>query len=436
MQHFLKQDTKRKVLKTTCLLGLIIPSLATAGGFQLFEQSVSSLGSYHAGGAAVADDASTAWFNSAGLTKLKKQEISVSGVNVMTRGNFKGNATRTSIGSLSETGEAKIHNSVVVPSVQYATPITDRLYFGLDISVPFGLTTDWASDSLVRYQATKSSIQTVNVSPNLAFKVNEQWSIGGGPDYQHLTGDFNSIGGILANNNADTQGKNHVSGYGYGWHIGTLYEMSPETRFGLQYRSAVKHDATGDSFLKDGTLADQNAAGGFPNHTRVNVKVKLPAMTTLSAFHALNEKWDLMASVYYTEWDSIKELKLTNVVGPFGTSDVISPTDYKNTYTIDIGTRYHYNSKWTFSSGVGYDQSPVRDKNRDIRLPDDDRVAVAIGARFEPSSDLRFDFGYAHLFIAENKINKTATAGAQDAELDGKAKGHADLLGIQATWKF
>src|SRR5690349_1645435 len=50
---------------------------ASAAGFQLLEQNASGIGNAYAGSAAVAENASTIYYNPAGMTQLKEREISV-----------------------------------------------------------------------------------------------------------------------------------------------------------------------------------------------------------------------------------------------------------------------------------------------------------------------------------------------------------------------
>ena len=63
------------------IVGAIIAhaNISYAGGFQLLESSVKSLGNAFAGTAAVAQDASTEYYNPAGMTMLDHAEISIAG---------------------------------------------------------------------------------------------------------------------------------------------------------------------------------------------------------------------------------------------------------------------------------------------------------------------------------------------------------------------
>ena len=54
-------------------------SVSQASSFALIEQSASGQGSAYAGASAIAEDASTIFFNPAGMTRLSGQQIVVAG---------------------------------------------------------------------------------------------------------------------------------------------------------------------------------------------------------------------------------------------------------------------------------------------------------------------------------------------------------------------
>jgi long-chain fatty acid transport protein len=62
--------------------------------FGLSEQSVSSLGSAYAGGAAQAEDASTIFFNPAGLALLDRGELQIGGQFLSPNANFQNQGSR------------------------------------------------------------------------------------------------------------------------------------------------------------------------------------------------------------------------------------------------------------------------------------------------------------------------------------------------------
>src|SRR3989449_1964158 len=71
----------RSVLRQSALAAAIagICAPASAAFFQIAENNASGIGNAFAGGAAIAEDASTVWYNPAGMTRLKDRQLVVSG---------------------------------------------------------------------------------------------------------------------------------------------------------------------------------------------------------------------------------------------------------------------------------------------------------------------------------------------------------------------
>ena len=84
------------------LMAIAFAGSASAAGFQLLEQNASGLGNAYAGSAAVADNASTIYFNPAGMTQLQDREVSMGGTLVKTSFDFKDNGS--SVGTLAGSG--------------------------------------------------------------------------------------------------------------------------------------------------------------------------------------------------------------------------------------------------------------------------------------------------------------------------------------------
>src|SRR5689334_17878864 len=78
----------RLILVSAALVTLAVPAGSRAGSFLLNEQSVSGLGSAYAGGAAQAEDASTMFFNPAGIALLDRGEAQVGGHYVIPTARF------------------------------------------------------------------------------------------------------------------------------------------------------------------------------------------------------------------------------------------------------------------------------------------------------------------------------------------------------------
>ncbi len=80
--------------------------------------------------------------------------------------------------------------------------------------------------------------------PSIAYRVNEQWSIGA--SINAMYGYFKSVTAINNVLDAGTDGKLQMRDTTWGWggNVGILYEPTKTTRFGLTYSSQVKLDFT------------------------------------------------------------------------------------------------------------------------------------------------------------------------------------------------
>ena len=171
--------------------GLITSSAAGAAGFAIIEHSAQGMGNAFAGGGAVAEDASTVWFYPASMVRLGAQ-VQTSGHYIAPTFDF------TDGGSQQVAGAARIpllpttpttasaDKDAIVPNFYYVRPINDWIHFGLAVNAPFGLATDYGGNWRGRYQAIKSEILTIHANPALAFRFNEQLSIGVGVNVAYI----------------------------------------------------------------------------------------------------------------------------------------------------------------------------------------------------------------------------------------------------------
>jgi len=270
-----------------CFVGLLgLASPGYSGGFAIIEQGVSGLGNAFSGGAAAAEDATTVFYNPAGLTRLKGQQA-VAGVHVIVpSAKFdKENASNALGQPLSGGDGGDAGEAGVVPNFYYAANLNNGWSLGLGVTAPFGLTTEYDKDWVGRYHAVKSELKTININPSVAYKLNDHLSLGGGVSAQYVDvnltsmvdfglsaysglataaqqaaagGDLATAGalmaqanallgnGVVSNPNADVYADLTADDWGYGYNLGMLYEFDADSRVGLAYRSRIKHTVEGD----------------------------------------------------------------------------------------------------------------------------------------------------------------------------------------------
>ena len=415
-----------------------------AAAFQLWEQDAASIGNYHAGRAAIAADASTAFYNPAGLVNIENQQLVIGLVPITMDFKFDGDIA---VGMVDAEG-TPTHTTAqggtfnLVPDFHYAAPLLDNLVFGVSVVIPFGLNTDYGKQSIVRYAGTLTSLQVIDISPALGFAITDKLSIGAGLDINKADLEVDMVATLFNSPLNDTDSTNTASSNtAFGYHVGLLYQFTPKTRIGLAYQSKTTyHFRDGDSKF-EGPLANLDTGdGGIQKSENFKTDMVLPATTTLSFFHKINPVWDVMATVSYTQWNVFDEVVLKNVAGIDEENEtsnnitVVIPQNYRNTWNYTVGANYHINEEWFLRGGLGYDQTPSNDQDRNIQLPDADRYVAAMGVHYQALKTLGFDLGWSHFFAGDTSLDVTQQVGAQVTTTDGNVHGNADVYGFQVTW--
>ena len=433
------------------IMGLGAMNLAHGAGFQLLEQNGSGLGSAYAGSAAIAEDASTIYYNPAGMTMLPGMNASAGVVAIRPSFKFSDggstlpshfNGTQVNLGNVPAGGGngGDAGSWAAVPNAYFSWEVNPRVWLGLGVGAPFGLMTEYDKGWAGRYHSEKFSIESININPSIAFKATDTLSFGAGVNYMHLDADYTKAQyaflGAGAGMNGDLEARVRAKGDAWGWNVGILWQATPDTRFGLSYRSKIKIDADGTTKVSNRTLSDPAAGGlaaaGIIGTHNAETSVELPDSAILSVVHRLNDRWTLLGDVSWTGWSSIPELKIRSTGLPDSTLDL----RFKDAWRVALGAHYKYSDAWTFKGGVAWDQSPVQsDTYRPSSLPDNDRYWVSLGAKYNFSKTTSIDVGYAHLFVKSTSVNNTSnTQGA--GTLKGSYDSSADIIGVQFSHQF
>lgn len=447
---------KHRVNKVILTIGLSCALFGFSSGgfasaFQLFEQNAVNLGDFGAGGAAIAEDASTAYFNPAGMIRIPNQQLVLSGDEVITDIKFSGTNTWTSPllpgFAFSETQKnIQGGNSNFIPAAHYVAPMCDWLVLGFSAAVPFDLETSYPLNSALRYSATETQLKAIDYSPSVAFKINNHFSLGVGFDPVRLNLELDSVTGLPTTPNNpvffDSISESYGKAWGYGWHAGALFQSCLGTRVGLAYHSKLNFNIDGDS-----RLAGPLANGGTFFTNQFETHLTLPPTTTLSVYQDINPCWAADASVNFTQWSMFNQsLALHNVqaatVDPITriTTPVLInpaiPEHFRNTWRFAVGASYRPIKCLLLRAGLGVDQAPTNNTDRTVRIPDANRYATAIGAHYQATKTMGFDVGWTHIFMHDTSVNSSTVMGTQISTAVGTYRNHADLIGAQFTWDF
>jgi len=459
------------------VIGLVLAFVAiTAGsafgaGFALIEQSVKGLGTAFSGGAAVAEDPSTVYFNPAGMTRLEGQQATAGFHVIMPSAEFKLNSA-TNAPPLSQpiysdaagttqntSGDAGVVGTA--PNLYYTHNLGNKWSVGFGVNVPFGLATEYDKNWVGRYHAVDSEVMTINLNPSVAYKVNDQLSLGFGVsamymeavlsqmiDFGLATFSVHSTPSLVSNPNMDVYSNMEADSWGYGFNLGALYELNDNTRFGFSYRSEVEQDLEGtvdfvhpEASVVGATLAGA-AASNFPDQG-VSGTITLPASAQMSVFHQLNSQWAVMADIMWTEWSSFEDLtiKFDQGIGTgLSKKQSVTQEQWDDNWRYSAGATFAPNENLILRGGLAYDETPIPDEYRTPRIPGTDRFWVALGGGYV-MDDWSFDAAYAHLFVDDSSVNlKTGTDPTSDefgrGNLSGTYENSVDIFSVEASYKF
>ncbi len=424
----------RAKLMSAAVLGALSVAAgpAAAGGFALGTQSGSGTGNAFAGGAAVADDASVAWSNPAGMSLLPAGK-QVAGVLHAIRPSFKfHNTGSTGAFALPGTGEGGDGGDWnYVPNGFFTMSINPQLSVGLALNVPFGLKTHYDQGWRGQLTALKSEIKTINVNPSIAYKFNNAVSVGAGVSVQKLDAELTSFAGALAGNS-----KLDADDVGYGFNIGMMFQAAPNARIGATYRSSIKYEL-------EGSARFSGPAGALLG-SGVEADLRVPEMASVSFLTAINPSWEVMGDVTWTRWSRVKELVVIRTSatgapaaaggGAAGSTLTRLPFNWSNTWRFGLGANYRMNDRAKLRLGVAWDETPTNDIDRTSRLPDQDRKWVAIGLQYRITDRGVLDVGYAHEFVKDAIINNGVTG--VPGRLIGTFDNKADIISVQYAHAF
>ena len=381
---------------------LLAATPAFAAGFYIQEQSTHATGRAESG--EIADTgADSLWWNPASIGGMTGGDASINATEILPR------ATINDTGSLivrpgqqpaSVGGNPTRTNPIsngLVPTGAIAHALTNQIAVGLAISAPYNFTTNYPADSFARYSAENTRLRTIDIQPSLALHFDVDGiglNFGGGVNVERASATF---GNALPNLSAALpDGQQTLSGHGWdvGYSLGTRIEMG-KLSLGASYKSSIKHHLDGQIAVS-GLLAPLAAENGT---TATRASFATPWQLGGSARYKLNSIFTLDAQVIRFGWS---EFSAINLGAPLNTA---IPENYRNTWNYAIGVDAAVAPTWTVRGGVQRDVSPVRDDERDARVPDSNRWTFATGVSHELFRNLTLDGAFNYLTLKSATID-------------------------------
>jgi long-chain fatty acid transport protein len=353
------------VLKRIFFLSVLtaLPSFLHSAGIFLYEVATPDLGLASSGWSARAEDASTAFTNPAGMTRLKRPQVSLGVEPIYQHIKYHPNS-KTNVKGNHGNGSQWIPSG----SLFYVHPLNDRVSVGFANVGYFGAKVNYGKHWVGRYYCEKALTQAFSAIPSIAVRVTEKLSLGVGINISYGMMESKSAIHNILDNKSDGSVKIKDNRFGVGAIVGALYEFSPRSRIGIQYLSQVKlrfRDKPKFHNLgkKLHTVLDK---GGLLDST-IKVNMHIPNSVMLSMYQGITSKLAVLANFGWQQWTNLANVEVALSSG--AATSLANTPKYRNTRHVALGFEYFFTPCFKGTCGMAYDTSVVNRKNRTFGFP-------------------------------------------------------------------
>ena len=411
------------VLVLVACAGTLAAGQVVGGGVLLYEIGTADVGLAAAGYGARAQDASTVFTNPAGMTRLEGTQVLVGGQLLWGNTRFSiDSGTSPLLGN--EDGGYAIGWDGWFPGgggfLSYS--VSPDVKLGLALTGNFGLGLDYDDDWVGRYYTQKAVLLGVSFVPAIAYKVNDQLSLGAS---------VNAMYGVYKNEvainnvdplNGDGQLKLDDNGWGWGANLGILYEVDERTRLGLTWSSQVNLDFEAKakfSGLAPGLEAVLGRRGLLDSSIKLGIKV--PQQVMGSIFSQIDDRWALLGSVGWQQWSKFGQVQI-GIDNPENPNSVTANLDFEDTWHFAAGAQYRLSEPWLLNFGIAYDTGFQDSSDVSPLLPTNSAWRFGAGAQQQLSPSTFWGFAVEYVY-----------GGTLDTELRSRlpveAGGRGDVIG-------
>lgn len=384
------------VLMTSAML-----DTARAGGLYVSEFSTTSQANAGAGRGAWVPDASATLHNPAAMTRLDDH----------------GFATGLSLGFGnvrfdSSTGSNGGNQAGVAPiaSFSYVHKVSDRVRFGLSFYSISGSVLDPSNDWAGRFQVTELSLLTISISPTVAIRITDWLSIGGGPLVNYGVLNWKLKVDVMGTENSiklDDLNDWEATG-----RVGLLLHPREDLALSIYYNGKT-------DFSLKGSI--EGPAGFNPDF---RLDLPLVQFVEVSGYWQVTDRIALLATANWEDWSDAKSVQV--VVGQGSPLDAV--LGFQDTFKIGLGANYRLNEEWLLQTGLMYDSSALKNKDRIAALPIDEQIRFAFGAQHDLSDSLTLGLSFVYINLGKGEIRTASLRGDYE-------RNHFFVFGMTLSFK-
>ena len=350
---------------------------------------------------ATADTASAVYYNAAGLAQLREAEVVVGAYGIR-------------LGIEAETASGNYENDAtwnVLPQIYGAVPLNDKLVMGFGLNTPYGLATDWGSNTQFRMLAITTELEYMTGWLVMGYQLTDTLSIGGGMGIHHA--DMSLRQGLTPLPATDALEFNG-DGQALSWTLSAMWKPNECHSFGLVYRST-----------SDFSLEGRTRATVFPMELPASVDLITPSNLAFGYAFRPNTDWSFEANIEWVNWEELNTLVLSQARLP----NTALPFNWDSNFIYSVGCTRFLENGWHVSAGYNFIENSQPDATFNPGVSDADRHWINVGFGRKTES---FDFNFAYQYAFSDRD----VHGSPGGMADGKYKSRFNGLMLDCRWRF
>ncbi|MCJ7524201.1 MAG: outer membrane protein transport protein, partial [Candidatus Aminicenantes bacterium] len=351
-----------------------------------------------------ADDYSAIFWNPAGLTQMKNSSLSFFVTDLIPSGTY----------AFPMYGIDAKTKSAMYPSgsIAYFKPINEKLVVGIAVYVPSGSGAKWDGEDLKVFSNNvaykwDSMMAVATVSPVIAYKINDMFSLGATLNLNY--------GFMKIKRPGIGQYTEDINGLAFGATIGALIKPIDRLGIGLTLRTPTKVKFSGDAEMAGAMTYGISIDSGAER------EATWPLWLGVGLSYKATDKLTLNADAQYTNWKKVDTIGITYdnpvwqaskahpLLGPAFNNDFV--LNWKDAIQWRFGLEYAISEKLAMRAGYYYDPSPSPANTLNVLLPEITYNVITVGFGYK-TEKFNIDFCFEALMGKD-----------QESPLSGKMPG-------------
>ncbi len=434
-------QVRRWCAGTAVAMALLLPSIARAAGYGIYEAGAAVLGMAGAGTASV-DDPSALFYNPAALSRITREGEGahrgtwyLGGAGLNPFSSFAGVNPYPGYGVTEEMKP----NLFVIPAAYYARPVNDRWAAGIGVYTPYGLGVDWKNPDTFtgRYIVTEARLESFDLGLSVAYQVSPIVSLAAGGNLlyskvrleNHVLEPAPGGGG----GQVDVARARLESNYepGYGWNAAISVTPNERWRFGATYRGKIVSNPSGHATFQQIPTGngpfDAAVAASLPPDQGVSTTLRFPAIWAAGAAW-MPTHWTIETDLVFTEWSLFRDLPLEFDQTPSANRTIVE--NYDDALAVRAGAEHRLKS-FTYRFGYYFEQEAAPSESVSPLLPDAKRHGVTLGFGFQPHNGVHVDVYNLSVFT-----QRRSTEGVNRDGFDGDYKTYVNAAGLDVGFRW